>query len=181
MWPKAKRAVSLEAARQIAGVAKQHSAQAAGVFVDEDAGERLHNASSKVVVWCSLSCNGTSLLHCSPEHLPNLESEELRLHVNSCSCWQGALTIFLSFHNCRYNRRCLQKGWPWNSAAAWGRSKGRCVGSARPSACHLCHACGCKWPTAHATARSASNSSRPTAFQVSRSAGVRIQRGSKWW
>ena len=39
MWPKAKRAVSLETARQIAGVAKQNHALAAGVFVDEDAGD----------------------------------------------------------------------------------------------------------------------------------------------
>ncbi len=38
MWPKAKRSVSLETARQIAGVAKQHHVNTAGVFVDEDAG-----------------------------------------------------------------------------------------------------------------------------------------------
>ncbi len=39
MWPRAKRAVSLETASQIAEVAKQHHALAAGVFVDEDAGD----------------------------------------------------------------------------------------------------------------------------------------------
>ena len=39
MWPKAKRAVSVEKARQIVESAKQHHAQPAGVFVDEDAGD----------------------------------------------------------------------------------------------------------------------------------------------
>jgi hypothetical protein len=38
MWPKAKRAVSDETAAAIAAAAKQHGAQAVGVFVDEDAG-----------------------------------------------------------------------------------------------------------------------------------------------
>lgn len=37
MWPKAKRAVQPSVARSIALVAAQHSAQAVGVFVDEDA------------------------------------------------------------------------------------------------------------------------------------------------
>jgi phosphoribosylanthranilate isomerase len=37
MWPKAKRAVSDETAAAIAAAAKQHGAQAVGVFVDEDA------------------------------------------------------------------------------------------------------------------------------------------------
>ncbi|WIA10122.1 hypothetical protein OEZ85_010329 [Tetradesmus obliquus] len=37
MWPKAKRAVSDDTAAAIAAAAKQHGAQAVGVFVDEDA------------------------------------------------------------------------------------------------------------------------------------------------
>lgn len=39
MWSKAKRAVSVEKARQIVERTKQHHAQPAGVFVDEDAGD----------------------------------------------------------------------------------------------------------------------------------------------
>ena len=38
MWPKAKRAVSLDTARQIVQIAKHYHAQPTGVFVDEDAG-----------------------------------------------------------------------------------------------------------------------------------------------
>lgn len=37
IWPKAKRSISTETARQIADVAKQHGATPVGVFVDEDA------------------------------------------------------------------------------------------------------------------------------------------------
>lgn len=37
MWPKAKRFVSIETARKIVAVAKDHGAQPVGVFVDEDA------------------------------------------------------------------------------------------------------------------------------------------------
>ena len=71
LWPKAKRSVSWDTARQVAAAAQRHAAQPVAVFVDEDA--------ETIQRWISIL-----YLSVLPEFSP--AHARLRLSAQACAC-----------------------------------------------------------------------------------------------